>query len=152
MGDPLSNVKELAANECWDRLRASLIGRLAVVVDGHPDIFPVNFVVDHGTVVFRTAPGTKLDSALAGEPVAFEVDGSDARTGRAWSVVIKSTPQRLQSIDDVLESALLPLYPWQSGVKNYFVRLLPFDLTGRDFPITPEGLRAVRHTHPSGIE
>ena len=42
------------------------VGRLAVSIKEQPDIFPINFVVDHGTVVFRTAEGTKLAAAVLG--------------------------------------------------------------------------------------
>jgi nitroimidazol reductase NimA-like FMN-containing flavoprotein (pyridoxamine 5'-phosphate oxidase superfamily) len=41
------------------------LGRLALTDPDGPVIFPVNYAVDEGAVVFRTDPGTKLD-ALAG--------------------------------------------------------------------------------------
>ena len=65
------------------------VGRLAVSITNLPDIFPINYVVDRGTVVFRTAEGTKLAAAVLGRGVAFEVDGVDDAAGEAWSVVIK---------------------------------------------------------------
>ena len=74
---------------CWNLLRSAEVGRLAVSIKDQPDIFPINFVVDHGTVVFRTAEGTKLAAAVLGRGVAFEADGFDAGAGEAWSVVIK---------------------------------------------------------------
>ena len=42
---------------CWALLRRAQVGRLAVAIANHPDIFPINFVVDHASVVFRTAEG-----------------------------------------------------------------------------------------------
>jgi nitroimidazol reductase NimA-like FMN-containing flavoprotein (pyridoxamine 5'-phosphate oxidase superfamily) len=48
---------ELSATESWALLRQTDVGRLAVIVDDRPDIFPVNYLVDHGSVVIRTAPG-----------------------------------------------------------------------------------------------
>ena len=47
------------------------MGRLAVVVAGHPDIFPINYVVDHASIVIRTAAGTKLAGSKSRQ-VAFE--------------------------------------------------------------------------------
>ena len=44
----------LPEHTCWMLLRSVEVARLAVSVDDRPDIFPVNFVVDHGTVVIRT--------------------------------------------------------------------------------------------------
>ena len=50
----------LNEDECWNLLARCQLGRLAVDVDGEPDIFPVNYVVDGPRVLFRTAPGSKL--------------------------------------------------------------------------------------------
>ena len=41
-------VEVLDEHDCLELLRESDVGRLAVVVEGGPEIFPVNFVVDHG--------------------------------------------------------------------------------------------------------
>ena len=56
----------LDTHTCLDLLRTSEVGRLAVSITDHPDIFPINYVVDRGTVVFRTAEGTKLAASLLG--------------------------------------------------------------------------------------
>ncbi|MBF4994156.1 pyridoxamine 5'-phosphate oxidase family protein [Arthrobacter gandavensis] len=134
---------ELGSRECWDYIRQASVGRLAVVVEGHPDIFPINFAVDHGTLVFRTAEGTKLAAALDGSAVAFEIDGYDDRLGYAWSVVAKGTASRLESIEDVLDSADLELFPWQAGEKNNFIRIVPAETTGRRFQITNAARRHI---------
>ena len=52
------SVAVLPEHTCWMHLRSVEVGRLAVSVDNNPDIFPINFLVDHGTVVFRTAEGS----------------------------------------------------------------------------------------------
>ena len=88
------DVEDLSADDCWELLRADGVGRLAVVVDGEPDVFPVNYVVDRATIVFR--PGHEL-----------------------------------------LEALQLPLFPWQEGVKDQFVRIVPATVTGRRFTMAP---------------
>lgn len=115
-------------------LREATVGRLAVVVDGRPGIFPVNFVVDHGCVVFRTAAGTKLAAAV-GQPVAFEADGYDASSGEAWSVVVKGTAHEISAYDDVIAALALPLSPWHSVAKPRLVRIDRESITGRRFPV-----------------
>jgi nitroimidazol reductase NimA-like FMN-containing flavoprotein (pyridoxamine 5'-phosphate oxidase superfamily) len=123
----------LEPRECWRLLASAAVGRLALVVGGRPEIFPVNHVVDHGSVVFRTAPGTKL-AAIRGEaPVAFEVDGLDA--GVAWSVILKGRAERVTGKNLVLEAAALPIYPWHDAEKNWFVRIRAGELTGRRFTV-----------------
>lgn len=130
----MSAVEQLSENQCWELLRSTEVGRLAVIVDDHPDIFPVNYAVDQGTVLFRSAEGTKVASALGDAPVAFEVDGYDTETGLAWSVVLKGQAQTLQGIDDAAESFKVELHPWQAGKKERFIRIRPDVVTGRRFP------------------
>jgi alkylation response protein AidB-like acyl-CoA dehydrogenase len=65
--DPDTPVEILATDECWALLRSTEVGRLAVAIMNKPDIFPVNYLVDHGAVVFRTAEGTKLAAAYSGK-------------------------------------------------------------------------------------
>ena len=99
----------LSTNECWALLRDSVVGRLAVTVVGSPDIFPVNPIVDHGSIVFRTSAGTKL-AATKGKEVAFEVDGYDTETARAWSVVVKGQANEILEVEEILRALRLPLY------------------------------------------
>ena len=131
-----SATEVLAPRECWGLLRGVSVGRLAVWLTDHPDIFPVNFTVDHGTVVFRTAPGSKLTGATGPAPVAFEADGVDADTGIAWSVVVKGSATVMESTGDLLDSFALSLFPWQPGRKDTFVRIVPTEITGRRFKVT----------------
>jgi hypothetical protein len=126
---------ELSASDSWALLRQARVGRLALIVDGHPDIFPVNHLVDHGTVVFRTAAGTKLAGAV-GHTVAFEVDGYDIGTASAWSVVAKGTAKEVIRLYDVLDVLELPLFPWHSTPKPHFIRIQPDSITGRLFKVT----------------
>lgn len=118
---------------CWNLLRSADVGRLAVAIKDQPDIFPVNFVVDHGTVVFRTAEGTKLAAAVLGRAVAFEVDGLDREVGEAWSVVIKGKATELHRMIEIFEATDLPLFPWLTSPKPRFVRIVPESITGRSF-------------------
>jgi nitroimidazol reductase NimA-like FMN-containing flavoprotein (pyridoxamine 5'-phosphate oxidase superfamily) len=47
---------------CHDHLRTETIGRIAVMVDDHPEIFPVNYAIDDsGDIYFRTDPGEKAN-------------------------------------------------------------------------------------------
>jgi hypothetical protein len=134
-------MEELVPSECWALLRTTAVGRLAMHCgDDDVDIFPVNFVVDHGSVVFRTAAGTKLAHALTERPVTFEADDSDLATGVAWSVVAKGPSAVIQVRRDVIDAFDLELQPWHAGRKPAFVRLVPEQITGRRFTIDPTAL------------
>jgi len=130
-----AGVKELDESRCWALLRAADVGRLAVAINNHPDIFPINFVVDHGTVVFRTAEGTKLAAAVLGQAVAFEVDGYDPSSGEAWSVVLKGRAVEIERMQELFDAVDLPLFPWHASPKPRFVRIEADELTGRRFHV-----------------
>jgi len=131
------SVENLDKQTCLRLLRGVTVGRLAVWVDDHPDIFPINYRVDHGTLVFRTADGTKLQAATADTPVALEADGIDSDSGIAWSVVVKGQAGAVKNPEEVLDTAGLLLFPWQAGKKEHFVRITPDTLTGRRFKVVP---------------
>lgn len=153
-----SDIEVLPTNQCWELLRESVVGRLAVIVDGRPDIFPVNPVVDHGTIVFRTSAGTKL-AAAKGRDVAFEVDGYDVGTAQAWSVVVKGRAHEISEVDEILRSLRLPVLPWSPGRKPRFVRIETAEVTGRRFaveggftaPQPDQDASNQRHDHPSNV-
>jgi nitroimidazol reductase NimA-like FMN-containing flavoprotein (pyridoxamine 5'-phosphate oxidase superfamily) len=122
----------LSHEVCWSRVRGAAVGRLAVIVDERPEIFPVNHLVDHASVVFRTSAGTKLAGA-DGHWVAFECDGVDLDTGAAWSVVLKGRAHVVRRLDELIETLPLQLSPWQPGTKPTFVRIAVDEVSGREF-------------------
>lgn len=125
----------LDIHTCLGLLRTSEVGRLGVSIMNQPDIFPINYVVDRGTIVFRTAEGTKLAAGLLGRGVAFEVDGYDREAGEAWSVVIKGTAVEIEKMYEMFDALDLPLFPWHAGSKHRFVRIEPDEITGRRFHV-----------------
>jgi len=128
--------ERLSSATCLELLRSVAIGRIAVATaDGGTDIFPVNFVVDHGTVVFRTAPGTKVDRILATQRAAFEADHFDWYERIAWSVVLKGEASVVHSTDEVAALFDVQVVPWHPSDKPYFVRLVPDSTTGRRFHV-----------------
>jgi len=135
MSDERSTVDELSESACWALLRTTSVGRLAVWGEDHPDIFPVNYAVDHGTVAFRSGAGTKVSAALSDSPVAFEADGYDEKTAEAWSVVVKGRAEEISGGQELLDTIDLPLFPWQAGDKGRFIRIIPTTTSGRRFPI-----------------
>lgn len=126
---------QLSIDQCWVLLDSEVVGRIALIVDGHPEVFPVNFVLQRRSIVFRTAGGTKLWGAITAKPVAFEIDGYDAHEQTAWSVVARGEAELIddQAERDAVDALLLE--PWQPGEKNYYVRIAPKALTGRRFKV-----------------
>ncbi|MFN3922824.1 MAG: pyridoxamine 5'-phosphate oxidase family protein [Pseudarthrobacter sp.] len=134
--DAPSAVEVLGTNDCWDLLRGVSVGHLAVLVDGHPEIFPVNYKVDHGSVVFRTGEGTKLHAAAQRTAVALEADGTGQDKRTAWSVLVKGHAEVLEPSPELMTGPGLTLFPWQAGHKDHFVRIIPTAVSGRRFTVT----------------
>jgi nitroimidazol reductase NimA-like FMN-containing flavoprotein (pyridoxamine 5'-phosphate oxidase superfamily) len=126
----------LSVHDCWKYLRSASVGRLAVVKDGVPEIFPVNYLPEDGTVIFRTAPGTKLDAVLQGGTVALEADGLNDYGTIAWSVVLKGQAEAAAVAGDDLHRADRDVVPWEEGAKRQLVRITPTEVTGRRFVIS----------------
>jgi nitroimidazol reductase NimA-like FMN-containing flavoprotein (pyridoxamine 5'-phosphate oxidase superfamily) len=119
-------------DECLRRLAGDEIGRLAVSDGGTPTIFPVNYRMDGDAVVFRTAPGTKLDRGPRGR-ASFEIDEFDREHRTGWSVVVVG---RLEEITHYEVRTLerlrgLPVDPWAEGERSHWMRLVPSRITGR---------------------
>lgn len=131
-------MQELDLAECWRLLRHEAVGRLAVSIGDYPDIFPINYVVDGGTIVFRTGAGTKLAAAVLGKGVAFEVDGYDPIGGEAWSVVVKGRAREIEHMLEYFQAEELPLFPWHASPKPDMVRIEPDVTTGRRFHVVEQ--------------
>jgi uncharacterized protein len=126
----------LSATESWDLLSTVALGRLVTSVEGQPEIFPVNFVVQRRTVLFRTAEGTKLVSTAINNRVLFEADDHDAAEG--WSVIVKGTARMLRTNEQIQEAEQAQLLPWIATLKQHYVRVLPISISGRRFRFGPE--------------
>jgi len=100
-------VTVLSEDESWSLLSSVSLGRLVTILGGQPEIFPVNFVTQHRTVLFRTAQGTKLYSAVTGGWVAFEADYHDAPLTYGWSVIIKGRAHVLSANAEILGQEIL---------------------------------------------
>lgn len=127
---------ELKESTCWSLLRTAHLGRLAVNAADGVDIFPVNYLVDGGSLVFRTAPGTKLVELTREPQVAFEVDGLDDT--HRWSVVVRGRARRLSDEEEIIHSRVLGLQTATPTTKHNYVRIIPGIVTGRRFRWTGE--------------
>lgn len=126
----------LSEDECKRLLETHDLGRIALVVDGSPQIFPVNYAYSEDVVVFRTAEGLKLDrSPLA--PVAFEIDGFDPEAATAWSVMVQGTAQDITHTIDTRSERLrnLAVQPAAPGKRADWIGIYVHKLSGRRFKL-----------------
>jgi nitroimidazol reductase NimA-like FMN-containing flavoprotein (pyridoxamine 5'-phosphate oxidase superfamily) len=131
---------ELSESECWMLLRTVDVGRLATPTPrGGVDVFPVNHLVDQGSIVFRTAMGTKVSNAVDAAEVAFEADNAartyDEQRDDPWSVVVHGVAELITIETELFDSFELVVRPWHVSNKPYFIRLVPTAVSGRRFRI-----------------
>jgi nitroimidazol reductase NimA-like FMN-containing flavoprotein (pyridoxamine 5'-phosphate oxidase superfamily) len=131
MSEELLPVSILSETECWHQLSGVTLGRLVTSVDGEPAIFPVNFVVQQRTLLFRTAEGTKLVSAAINNRVLFEADDHGVTEG--WSVIVMGEARILRTNEEIDEAERAQLLPWIATVKQHYIRIRPLSITGRRF-------------------
>ena len=126
------DLQALSSIACDRHLRTEKVGRVAVMVDDHPEIFPVNYVMDErGDIFFRTDPGSKLQAAATAPTIAFEIDGYDEDRESGWSVLVVGQACWLSRPQDSAKVRTLALEPWAAGEKGNVVRLSPLKITGR---------------------
>lgn len=130
---PMSNdpVTVLDDHEAWNLLSSVALGRLVTYFGAQLEIFPVNFVVQKHTVLFRTAEGTKLFTTVMNEKVLFEADDHTADEG--WSVIVRGSAHLLTSAEDIHEADQAGLMPWVPTEKLRYVRITPTEISARRF-------------------
>jgi hypothetical protein len=147
MGENSGVLLNLSDDEAMRRLRSQVVGRVVTRVADVVDIFPVNYVVDGGDIVLRTAEGTKLAEMVIGVEVLFEVDEHD--DAEAWSVVVRGSARVLDTDAEIAAAEALPLKPMIPTLKRNFVRITPRVVTGRAFALASEPDRDGVHIIPS---
>jgi len=123
--------QELTIEECRSLLSQRHLGRIGLVDRDGPLILPVNYVFYRLLIVFRTDPGSKLDAAIRGARVAFEVDATDEASRTGWSVLVRGVATEVTEAEDLARLQALPLYPWAPGVRGHYVRITPSSVSGR---------------------
>ena len=120
----------LSEDECIALLGRAKLGRVGVTIGALPAIFPVNFRLVDGTIVFRTGPGTKLAAALRRAVIAFEVDAIDETYHEGWSVLVVGEAREVD--DPELARGLAgQVTPWAPGDRGHVVRIRPTLVSGR---------------------
>ncbi|HZU79218.1 MAG TPA: pyridoxamine 5'-phosphate oxidase family protein [Acidimicrobiales bacterium] len=117
--------------ECLDLLGRASVGRVAVSIGAVPAVFPVNYGILDGMIVFRTGTGTKLDAATRNAVIAFEVDEVDLTYHEGWSVLAVGIAGVLHDPVQIERALALPLASWAPGHRDHVVCLAPEFVSGR---------------------
>lgn len=124
-------LEHLSEDVCWDLLARSTVGRIGVLVDSAPEIYPINHVVDGRSIVFRTDPGNTLRGIDRSPSVCFEIDEVDPEHHRGWSVLVKGRASEVVDAHEIRAVTELGLEFWALGDKAHWIRIQPREVTGR---------------------
>ncbi|MFJ9775781.1 helix-turn-helix domain-containing protein [Kitasatospora sp. NPDC101157] len=122
---------KLTPQECWERLGTHGIGRIALPVHPGPGVFPVNYLVDGQTVVYRTNPAG-VAAPEAGSEVSFQADHIDEHRRDGWSVLLVGTAEHVTNSTTIQQLTQRPgAETWAGGVRDLWIRVVPAQVSGR---------------------
>lgn len=124
-------LEKLDREECLNLLASRSVGRVGITIAALPAIFPVNFAVMDGDIVFRSSPGSKLTAAAQRAVVAFEVDDADNMFHSGWSVLVVGPAYEITDPAELERAHALPLTPWAPGAKGHYIRIRSEIVSGR---------------------
>jgi hypothetical protein len=125
--DLIGGTELMSEEHCWEFLADEEVGRVAEVIDGRIDIFPVNYGLDGHAIIFRTNAGLKM-AGTVGREVAFEVDRIDQKAHLGWSVVVHGVAQDITALDN--PEGREASRPW-TGDKAFLLMIRPRSISGR---------------------
>ena len=150
---PDQSIEALSPEECFILLGSRDLGRIAFNVEGQPEVFPINYAMEGRIVVFRAAPGTKLNFVPKAR-LAFEVDDWDPKLGVGWSVVVKGLAEEItRNLGRTAEHIRrAPVHPVAPGERWHWLAIRPSEVSGRRFKVWAGPQRRARDWHrpPSG--
>jgi nitroimidazol reductase NimA-like FMN-containing flavoprotein (pyridoxamine 5'-phosphate oxidase superfamily) len=130
-------LEELDEAECLRLIASGGVGRIGYSGRYGPTVFPVNYQLYEGTIVFRTTPDSATDEDLrtgianAEYKVAFEIDDFDTAARTGWSVLIQGSAHHVESDAERASVAGAGVEPWPGGDRELFLRIIPTRVTGR---------------------
>ena len=116
---------DIQPDTCADLLEAATLRRLGVILDGRPEIYPVNHIYDRasGCVVFPTNDRTKLHAALNWPWVAFEVDGVDDGAS-GWSVLVVGRAEEITDPEEITRLTGQRDVLWRADSAVHWLRIV----------------------------
>jgi nitroimidazol reductase NimA-like FMN-containing flavoprotein (pyridoxamine 5'-phosphate oxidase superfamily) len=121
----------LTEEQARDLLARGEVGRIGITIGALPAIFPVNYRLLDGAIVFRTSPGSKLSAATEGAVVAFEVDDYQLADRTGWSVLAVGQAELVHDVAMTFKVLDAGLEPLAGGRRSSIVRIKPTFLSGR---------------------
>jgi len=121
----------LSQEECLERLRSAVVGRIGYVVDGMATIIPVNFALVDGDIVFCTAQGSTLSWLSLRGRLAFEADENRPADHEGWSVLVRGVAREVTHPEELVVLRRDHLRSWLRSPHEHWVRISIEAMSGR---------------------
>jgi nitroimidazol reductase NimA-like FMN-containing flavoprotein (pyridoxamine 5'-phosphate oxidase superfamily) len=121
----------LTEDQARGLLATGEVGWVGITIGALPAIFPVNYRLIDGSIVFRTAPGFKMSAAAESAVVAFEVDDYQLADRSGWSVLVVGRAEVIHDVATACKALDAGLEPMAEGSRTTIVRIEPTFLSGR---------------------
>ncbi|WP_062436650.1 pyridoxamine 5'-phosphate oxidase family protein [Herbidospora daliensis] len=131
-----STLEELSEKECLQLAEQGGIGRVAFGGAGGPTVFPVNYRLIDGQIVFRIRKGGTMDESISSGiddlevKIAFQVDHIDEQNRDGWSVLIQG-PAHHVSEGELAATGAEDVDSWAGDSRDHYIRIAPQRVTGR---------------------
>src|ERR1700677_385458 len=138
MSDP--KIEHLDQDECLRLISPGGIGRIGYQSLFGPVVLPVNYKLQDGVIVFRTAEHSPMDkdlqTGIAGAEfkVAFEIDEFDLTARSGWSVLVRGSAHRVRPAPEHGSAEAAAAGPCPGGDRKLFMSITPTTpghMTGR---------------------
>lgn len=127
----------IESQECLDLLQSTRTGRVALSVGALPAVFPVDYAVVDGRIVFLSDENARVTSAMQNSVVAFEADGVDEDADERWTVQVVGMAEVDHRELDALRSEFGDRWLTPPAVGQTAVVIEPKMLSGRRIPAPP---------------
>jgi nitroimidazol reductase NimA-like FMN-containing flavoprotein (pyridoxamine 5'-phosphate oxidase superfamily) len=122
----------LDSEASFELLRSSRVGRVAVNGPWAPLMFPINYSLDGGAVVFMASE--EMCAAINRESaVTFQNDGYDKARNAAWNIVIKGIVEKMRNnghLEMPVGFAPVAPEPWSVRGDGFWMRIVPETVEG----------------------
>lgn len=120
---------ELTSMECRRLLAQRRLGRVAVVGEDGPAVYPVNYTLDRDAVLLHTDEPSTFGQ---GSQIALQVDDLDESRHAGWSVVVRGRAAEVDQPDEQEAGGELPPQrPPGAGRSGHYIRLRQVSISGR---------------------
>lgn len=131
------SLEHLDEAESLRLISSGSVGRIAFSGRYGLSVFPVNYKLHEGRIVFRTVrhspTGEDLRTGIAHADfqVAFEIDEIDIATREGWSVLIQGPAHHMDSDSERAWVREAGVEPWPGGAREDAIAITPTRITGR---------------------